>query len=196
MALFPRFVDLRGQPCLVAGGGEVALRRIRGLLDFGARLTVCAPRIKDEISHLAACGQIALQHRCFQAGDLAGVRLAVAATDDPAVNAEIRRLGAEGGIPVSSADSEPVTATGFSFPALVRRGDLVVGISSSGAFPALSRHVRERIDATLPPDLAEVTERLGRLRAELETSGLDPAERREIIEAHLKEMLAQEGWQE
>ena len=122
-ARFPLFVDLHGARAVLVGGGAVSARRAGVLLRFGANITVIAPELRapfpPEVVHLP---------RPYQAGDLAGAVLAVAATDSRAVNRSVGEEARERGIPVSVADC-PKECT-FFFPAICEGGDLVAGVVS------------------------------------------------------------------
>ncbi|MDR1179942.1 MAG: bifunctional precorrin-2 dehydrogenase/sirohydrochlorin ferrochelatase [Spirochaetales bacterium] len=171
MSFFPLFVDLTGKPCVVVGGGRVAARRVRALLDFGACLTVIDGRPSREIVSLSGrcsgAGGVRLLRRSYEGpGDIAGARLVIAAVNDSEVNAVVARDARAAGIPVNAADSPGLCS--FFFPALVRRGELVAGISTSGGCPRLAAWLRLRLEEDWPAGLAEFLECLraerGRLR--------------------------------
>ncbi len=148
MAYFPLFVELEKKPCLIVGGGTVALRKAEGLLCCGARLTVVAPAFAPGWDALA--GRAALLRRVFCPADADGQMLVIAAADDTAVNAAVAAQCRAARIPVNTVD-DPEHCT-FLFPALVRRGALCVGISTGGASPTAAAYVRRRIEAALPED--------------------------------------------
>ena len=189
-------LDLRGRACLVVGGGGVALRKAGGLLEAGAAVTVVAPDC------LPMPEGVTVVPRPFSDDDLAGVSLAVAASDDPALNARIARLARERGVWVNVVD-DPDAGT-VILPAVVRRGELRIAISTGGASPALARRLRERLDAEFGPEYAELTALLGELRAEWEpraiAAGVPPAARRaawhEVLDLPLAELLAAEDGRE
>lgn len=148
MAYFPMFIQLEAAPCLVVGGGHVALRKVRKLLPYGAKLRVVAPRFLPELERLGAEAGLELLCRKFEPGDLPGSVLVIAATGDRSVNREIAALCRESGIPVNAVDDKE--ACSFLFPALVRRGPLSIGISTGGASPSAAVSIKERIEACLP----------------------------------------------
>lgn len=124
MARFPMFVDLHGKKAVVIGGGKIGLRRAKVLLDFGAAVTVIAPALSQplpEAKYLA---------RCYQPGDLAGAFLAVAATNDRAVNKAVVREANTLGIPVNTADCPE--ECDFFFPAVCVGNHLVAGVTGDG----------------------------------------------------------------
>ena len=170
MPYFPLFVDLAGKGCLVVGGGPVAARKARALLDYGARVTVLAPEPLAEIRALSQVPSVTLLERPYGGpADLSGAALALAATDNRALNAQVAADARTAGIPVNVADDPALCS--FFFPALVRRGGLVAGISSSGACPRLSARLRERLERDWPADLADALETLREERRRLKTQG-------------------------
>jgi siroheme synthase-like protein len=148
MRYYPIFLDLQGRRVLVAGAGQVALRKTRGLLDAGARVTVVAPAWDPEFERLP----VRLLRRRFRASDLDGAALAFAATDDRRVN---RRIGAEAerrGVPANIADRAEECR--FLVPARLARGAVQIAISTGGASPRLAAALRRRLEAALPDGLA------------------------------------------
>ncbi|MDR1796786.1 MAG: precorrin-6A reductase [Clostridiales Family XIII bacterium] len=131
---FPLFSRVRGKTFLVVGGGKVALRRVRTLLGFDCRIRVRAPKIAPEIRALGAAasdeGQLALERCAWDEASLAGVDYATAATDEAAVNRAVAEACRRRGIPVSIAD-DPGGSDWF-FPAVVRDGPVVIGLTSGG----------------------------------------------------------------
>lgn len=179
MAYFPFFVDLASRRGLVVGGGRTALGKVRRLLEFGPALTVVAPELLDE---LAQTEGIRILRRAFRPEDIGqDTDFVIAATDDPALNRSISAICRERRIPVNVVDT--AEACSFLFPALVRRGPLVVGISTSGCSPTASRDLRDRIAGLLPDQLGEILEWLGELRPTVRERAADEAERRAVYEA-------------
>lgn len=139
MAYFPMFVELEGRPCLIVGGGAVALRKARRLLPYGPCLTVVAQSFVPELEALEGA---ALCRRAFRPRDVEGQALVVAATGDGALNREIAALCRARRIPVNAVDDKDNCT--FLFPALVRRGPLSIGISTGGASPTAAVYVKEK----------------------------------------------------
>jgi len=154
MPLFPAFIDLRNKEILVVGGGKVATRKVEKLLPFGGNITVVAPRVSPKLKTLAKKGRIRLKRRRFLTGDLKGKTLVVVAVDDIKLQKKIFNLCTKRGILCNSVDN--LEYCNFIFPALTLRGELVVGISTSGKAPALSKALREWIDKNLPKELNKV----------------------------------------
>src|SRR5260370_39342549 len=138
---------MAGRPCLVVGGGPVAERKVRGLLEVGARLAVVGPGVTPQLDAWAREGRIRLIRRRYESSDLAGQSLAFVATDDGVVNAEVARDARAAGVLINAAD-DPAHCD-FILPAVLRRGELTVAVSTGGASPALSRIVRDELDTYL-----------------------------------------------
>ena len=144
MAFFPFFIDISDKKILIAGGGNVALRKAEKLLPFGAAITVVAPAVCGEFSRLPGITTI---QRGFRDGDIEDAFAVIAATDDRALNSRIYKLCTERGILVNTVD-DPENC-GFYFPALVRAGSVTAGISTGGTSPIFARYVREILTAAL-----------------------------------------------
>ncbi|MFP3090046.1 bifunctional precorrin-2 dehydrogenase/sirohydrochlorin ferrochelatase [Treponema sp. TIM-1] len=168
MPYFPLFVNLAGSLCTLVGGGSVAERRVRTMLDFGVSLTVIAPEPSGTIRELAREGLLVLETREY-AGmeDLRDAGLVIAAAKDRELNRRVAVDAQKAGILVNTADDPELC--GFFFPALVRRGELVAGITSSGACPGLTARLREELDKSWPPNLGESLAALKDARQRLRT---------------------------
>lgn len=159
MAYFPFFMDLEGREGLIAGGGAVALRKVQKLLPYGPRLTVAAPEISPELAELPGLTRL---RRAFEPSMLEGKFFVVAATDSREANREIAVLCRERGIFVNVVDDRESCA--FLFPALVKRGDLTVGVSTAGASPSAAAWVKRRLAEAVPEDFGELLAYLASLR--------------------------------
>ena len=160
MSAFPMFVELSQKRCLVVGGGEVACRKARVLTDCGGLVTVVAPEIREELEKNP---RVSLRKRPFEKSDLEeDWFLVIAASDDPSVNREVMEGCRKMRIPVNRADEQ--TEEGFFFPALLQRGELTVGISTSGASPAAAGYLRRLIEAVLPEQCGEMLRSLKKFR--------------------------------
>ena len=139
MAYFPMFIDIEKKKCLVAGGGTVALRKVRVLLDFGAQITVVAPQIDPQILQLT--GNVCVKERTFEPEDLKECVLVVAATDDVTENHRIARMAQKKHIPVNAVDQQEDCS--FIFPSYLKHRDLVGAFSSAGNSPVLTQYLKE-----------------------------------------------------
>jgi siroheme synthase-like protein len=173
MGYYPIFLELGGRPCLVIGGGAVADRKVRALLEAGASVTVVSPTANPALRALAEAGQIAHLARAYQAGDLSGHQIVFVATDDGAVNAAVADEGRHRGVWVNAAD-DPAHSD-FILPSALRRGALVVAVGTGGASPALARAVREELEAYFTADYAGLTQIAGEVRRELRARGHAPS---------------------
>src|SRR5689334_23379493 len=143
MKHYPVFLDLKDRPVLLVGAGKVALRKARGLVEAGARVTVVAPDALPEFDELP----VRLVRRPFRASDLAGVVLVFAATDDRLVNHRIGVAAKGKGIFANIADSAP--ECDFVVPARVERGAVQIAIATGGENPRLSAELRRKLDELL-----------------------------------------------
>ena len=184
MSAFPMFVELSEKRCLVVGGGEVACRKIRALTDCGARVTAVAPEIREELKQNP---RVSLVNRPFRESDLEeNWFLVIAASDDASVNGQVADICREKRLPVNRADEQ--TEDGFFFPALIQRGDLTVGISTSGASPAAAGYFRRLIETVLPEKTGEMLQNMRQFR-ELVIKTLPPKLHREALLLSAKHTL-------
>jgi len=164
--LYPVNLVLRGRPCLVVGGGSVAFDKVRGLLDGGAVVHVVAPVVDADIKALDG---VTWEERSYRRGEVQEYRLAVAATDDALINEAVFLDGEAAGVWVNAAD-DPAHCS-FTMPARVRRGPLLVTVSTGGHSPALARWLRRRFEAEIGPEYEDLLELLGEERSERKASG-------------------------
>jgi siroheme synthase-like protein len=166
-AAFPLFLRLDGRRVVVVGAGTVATRKVRELLEWGARLTVVAPDVTETLATLARDGKIGLRAGRFAPSDLEDAWLVVAATKDAAVQSEVARVAGERRVWLVAVD-DMTNATAY-FGAVLRRPPFIVSISSSGATPALTRLIREVLESALPEE--SWTEAARALRADWKRRG-------------------------
>jgi uroporphyrin-III C-methyltransferase / precorrin-2 dehydrogenase / sirohydrochlorin ferrochelatase len=179
MSLFPIFMKLEGRRCLVIGAGTVAHSKIRSLLDAGARVQVVAPKVNEEVQAWADHGNIELQARPFEPADLDGVFLVIAATNSNQANGTIFRQAQERNILCNAVD-DPENCD-FYYPAVVRRGDLQIAISTAGKSPALAQRIRQELEIQFGPEYADWIEKLGSIRQHLFSRPLDSGERKRLL---------------
>jgi len=159
MAYYPIIMDLTGQKCLVVGGGEVALRKATSLVEAGAEVTIIAPDLHPSLREL---GNTHIQERNWREGDISGYTLVFAATGDRVVNQAISDEAKANSIPVNVVDDPELCS--FIVPACVRRGDLLIAITTSGASPMLSKKIRLELEERFGPEYAEFVSLLRELR--------------------------------
>lgn len=170
MSLFPIFLKLTARRCLVVGAGSIAESKIQSLLDADADVTVVATRISPRVREQAENGEIKLHLREFVDSDLEGNFLVVAGTDVPEVNRAVFAGCEQRNILVNAVDDPPYCD--YYFPSIVKRGDLLIAISTAGESPALAQRLRKELNAQLPLDLGPWLMELGRLRREV--LGMEP----------------------
>jgi len=175
---YPVYLDLRGRRVVVIGGGAVAEEKARGLLAAGARVRLIAAEATKGLADLAASGAITWERRSYRPGDLAGAWLAIAGGLDPAAAETVALEALRRGIFLNSVDDVPHSS--FIAPAVVRRGDLSVAISTAGKAPALAVRLRERLERELGAEHARFLELAGTVRAPLAERHPDFAHRREL----------------
>ncbi|MBL4670707.1 MAG: hypothetical protein JKX81_00495, partial [Arenicella sp.] len=153
MQNYPIFVDLKDQPCLMVGGGPVALRKIRLMISAGAKITVVAPEICSDLE--AEFGQ-QIQHlaRCFEDNDIIDYRLITAATSEPEINKHVSALAQAVNIPVNVVDQPKLCS--FITPSIVDRSPVIIAISTGGHAPVLARMLRAKLEAFIPASYGQL----------------------------------------
>lgn len=147
-------------PCLVVGGGQVALRKLEKLLDFSPIIKVVASKACGEIRELADRGMIILFERAFKDSDIGGSTFVITATGDRGVNRHISQLCRQRHIPCNAVD-DPESCT-FFFPAIVTEGDVCIGISTGGKSPTLASHLRKTIQSQTEGRLGDICNVMGK----------------------------------
>ncbi len=171
MALYPIFLETRGRPVLVIGGGNVGAEKVRGLLNGEADITLVSPVLTPELQEHKVAGRIKHVAREYRESDLdGGWDFVMVATDDGAVNAEVAAAGKKRRILVNAAD-DPANCD-FILPAVVRKGKITLAVSTSGASPALARRLREELDAYLTEDMPALADLLAEVRQEVRRRGI------------------------
>jgi precorrin-2 dehydrogenase/sirohydrochlorin ferrochelatase len=170
------FVKLEGRKCLVVGAGSIGEPKIRSLLQAGAEVRVIAPQATSAVAGWAKAGVITWQARHFQVSDLEEVFLVIAATSSRQVNESVFRQAQLRNILCNVVDDPEFCD--FYYPAVVRRGQLQLAISTGGRSPALAQRLRRELESEFGPKYAGWVEQLGKGREQLLASRLEPTERR------------------
>ncbi len=189
MDYFPIFLKLHNQPCVVVGGGEIAVRKTRSLLDAGARVTVIAPRIESQLTRWVMEEKIDFISRKFQSADLVGKRLVIAATNDTEANQYVYDTAESNGVLVNVADNPD--ACRFIVPAIVDRSPLTIAISSGGRAPVLARLLRQKLETLVPSAYGRLAEFAGDLRSRVKSSLHSLPARRRFWETILQGPVAE-----
>ena len=183
MTLYPIYLKLENKECVVFGGGKVATRKVQSLLEVGAGVTVVSPDLTPELFTLWKEGRIACHYRLYHRGDVQGHTLAISATNNPDVNRQIVAEAREAGVLVNVVDVPGLCD--FYVPSVVRRGDLLLAISTNGTFPALAREIRKWLEKEFDDSFAELLHLAAQIRRQLKEDYPDPAARQEIIDTRI-----------
>ncbi len=167
---YPIFLKVGGKKCVVVGGGEIALRKVKMLLDHGASVEVISPDLCPELNRLAETGEIAVQRRHYQIGDLRGAFIVVAATDDHNINLKVVKEANRTGVLVNVVDDP--RDSDFIVPSYLRRGDVTVAVSTAGRSPALARKIRTRLEKDLEEEYAVLALLVDEVRREVKSQGI------------------------
>ncbi|MBU0482113.1 MAG: bifunctional precorrin-2 dehydrogenase/sirohydrochlorin ferrochelatase [Proteobacteria bacterium] len=162
MNYFPINLKISGRRCVVIGGGKVAARKVKGLLECGGQVVVISPELTDELETLVREGLIGCKKKNYLKGDLDGAFLVIAATDDENAQAEVYNEAEEKGILVNVADVPE--RCNFILPATVSRNELAVSVSTGGKSPALARLLRKKLEKEIGPEYGVLADILGLLR--------------------------------
>jgi precorrin-2 dehydrogenase/sirohydrochlorin ferrochelatase len=154
MRYYPVQLDVQDRRCLVVGGGAVGTRKVAGLLECGARVRVVSPEVDPALRELAAQEAIELHRRAYRPSDLIGMFLVIGATDDETLNRRVSRDAGKHGVLCNIADRPEIC--NFILPAVVRRGDLVITVSTSGSSPALAKQLRQSLEAQFGAEYADL----------------------------------------
>ncbi|MGH7309789.1 MAG: precorrin-2 dehydrogenase/sirohydrochlorin ferrochelatase family protein [Candidatus Rokuibacteriota bacterium] len=190
-AYYPIMLDLRGRPVLVVGGGQVAQRKVEGLLAASACVTIVSPTLTADLAALAAQGRVRHEGRCYRPGDLIGFSLAFVAAGDSGLTGLVADEGREHGVWVNAAD-DPAHCD-FVLPAVLRRGPLSVSVATDGASPALAGAVRDALADVVGEAYGPLAELVGEVRRELRAEGHSPEGEvwRRALDADLLALVAE-----
>jgi precorrin-2 dehydrogenase/sirohydrochlorin ferrochelatase len=179
MEMFPLFLKLEGRPCLLVGAGRVGEAKLKSLLRAGARVKVVAPRATAGVQRLPKSAEIVWRKRKFNARDLNGMFLVVAATSSHAANAVIFEEARRRGVLCNVVD-DPRNCD-FYFPAVLRRGSLQIAISTGGSSPELASRLRKELESCFGSGYGPWLDHLGRQREDLLRAPMPAAQRRRLL---------------
>lgn len=195
MAYFPMFVDMTERECLIVGGGNVAYRKVIVMLDFGAKVTVVAEDICDELRKLTIDdiasedktgsytankeNRITFIKRRFERKDCDGMEMVIAATDDSVLNHEIAEYCKAKDIMVNAVDQKADCS--FIFPSYIKEKNLVAAFSSGGNSPVLTQYLKGKEQEILTPFLGELNEYMGQIREKVIAQYDTQAERKRVF---------------
>jgi precorrin-2 dehydrogenase/sirohydrochlorin ferrochelatase len=172
MKYYPIHLDIKNRNCLIVGGGAVGTRKVNTLMECGARVVVVSPNPTPQLDRLASEGSVTLKKRAYRSEDLAGMFLVIGATDDESLNRQISEDAERAHILCNIADRPEVC--NFILPSIVRRGDLVITISTSGKSPALAKHLRQKLETQFGREYADFLLLMGAIRQKLLSQDHEP----------------------
>ena len=175
---YPIHLNLKDKRVVVIGGGPVAERKVESLLGTGASIQVISPTVTDRLESLAQSNQIRLERRVYEPGDCKGATLVFSATDDSLASDAVFEEATEVRALVNTAD-QPALCD-FIMPAVVRRGDIAIAISTGGTSPGLAAQLRQKIGQIIGPEYAEFARLLARVRPEIRRRLPDVEERKAL----------------
>ncbi len=181
MKFYPAYLDLRDQPCLVVGGGSVAERKTISLLEAGALVTIISPDLTPKLRELSQSGTIKHIQKTFDEQYLSGKFMVIAATNSPGINTRVARTCKSRRVPVNVA--VPPEESSFIVPSVVERGGLLIAVSTSGVSPALSKKVRQELEARYGPEYDSFLSMLAAVRKRVLEEVPDEQQRRTIFRA-------------
>lgn len=170
LAYYPSFLNIQGKRCVVVGGGKVALRKVKALLDCGATVTVVSRALHQDLAQLAEAGTISLIHRDYTPGDLKDAFIAIVATTETDTNKRVAGEAKRQGVLVNVVDD--LEQSDFIVPACLRRGDLTIAISTAGRSPALARKIRARLEGDFGEEYTSLVSLINEVRTELKQRGV------------------------
>lgn len=182
-------LDLRQKKCLVAGGGRVACRKVRGLLACGAEVVVIAPDLDPALLALQAEGRLVCFARACEAADLEGFFLVILATNNSEINASLAKTALERQLLVNTVDNQALS--NFIVPATYRQGLLTVSVSTGGASPLVAAKIKSEIAELYGEEYALLLEKLREERELIKKQYATQKERQEVLRERVKELMAQ-----
>jgi len=191
---YPVFLDIADKKCVVVGGGEVAARKVKRLLDCGANVSVISPELNLELAALKDADRIIHSACEYSREFINGAALIIGATDDEKTNLVISQDAREKGIAVNIVD-DPQKCD-FILPSIVERGDLVIAISTCGNSPALARHLREELEARYGEEYAIFLRIMGSLRLQMaKNAGAGRSWFDALISSGILELIRKKDWE-
>ncbi len=187
MKYYPICLDIDQQPVLVVGGGDVGARKVLALLECGASVRLVSPEATPKLAQLADNGQIEWKPRKYRDSDLDGVFLVIGATSDGMVNRQISARARRMNLLCNIADKPD--ACNFILPSIVKRGDLLIAISTSGASPAYAKHLRKKLEQQFGDEYAECLTLMGAVRKKLLSTAHAPEAHKPLFESLIQNGL-------
>ncbi len=183
MSFFPAMIDMSKKSVLLVGGGNVACEKLSRLIDFTTDIRIVAPKVNSQTKKIAQDFGLKIYQREFEPKDLQNIGIVVVAVDNIDLQKEIYLLCKKSGILCNSVDS--VEYCDFIFPSYIKRGDLVIAFSTSGASPSLAKYLRRAVEKMLPKELESFVKELKELRLSLPKG----KQRQKILDSKAKDFI-------
>jgi precorrin-2 dehydrogenase len=187
MTYYPVFLDIHLRPCLVIGGGAVGSRKVDVLVENGAQVTVVSPDVTDRLDTLSQQAVIVLKKRLYRSSDLDGMFLVIGATDDEALNRRISEDAEKRQILCNIVDRPEICS--FIVPAIVKRGDLILAISTSGKSPAFAKKLRKELAQQFGEEYGQFLQLMGAIRRKLLAGAHEPEAHKHLFNQIIDEGL-------
>jgi len=189
--LLPIYLNLKDRECLVVGGGKVASRKVQSLVASEAKVRVVSPKITPELNEMKLKGEISWEQKIFETKDLGHPLIVICATDNEDINRKVAALCWKKNIPVNVVDDPP--KCNFYMPAVVKRGELTIAISTGGKSPMLAACIRRQLEKQFGKEYEDYLELLGEIRKRVLSKVPDENKRREIfkrlVDSNLLELI-------
>jgi uroporphyrin-III C-methyltransferase / precorrin-2 dehydrogenase / sirohydrochlorin ferrochelatase len=190
MDYFPVFFNLKGKDCLVVGGGDIAARKIGLLARAGAKITVIAKAVNEEVAAMETSSGLTIRQIPFEAENVTQYTLIVSATDDIETNTLVAKTAQEQGVPVNVVDNPGLSS--FIFPAIVDRSPVIIAVSSGGAAPVLARLLRAKLETVIPPAYGQLARLAEKFRDKVKQQINIPPQRRVFWEKVFQGTVAEQ----
>ncbi len=162
MSFFPSYINLTNKKILLIGGGNIALEKLEKLTDFSKDITVIAEDISPKFSDFAKLNNIPIEKRAYKRGNIDGFDIVIIATNDISLHREIFNESRDSRVLVNSVDN--TAYCDFIFPSYIKKGDLTISISTSGASPAMAKRIRLYIEKLIPSNIVDFLKEMRELR--------------------------------
>lgn len=180
MRYYPIFLDIKGKPCVVIGGGNVAERKVLSLIDAGAKVLVISPKLTPALKKLANKKKIGYCPKAYEKGNLKGFFLAYSATNDQKVNRDVFNEAKRQGVLLNVVDVPELC--NFIVPSVVERGDLLIAISTSGKSPAMAKKIRQQLEKEFGKEYAVFLDIMGKIRDKVLTRSKESDKNKRLFE--------------
>ncbi len=187
MRYYPVCLDINQKPVLVVGGGDVGTRKVLTLVECGAHVAIVSPDATKKLVQLATSGRIEWKRRAYRVSDLTGIFLVIGATNNEQVNQQISTQAQQLNLLCNIVDKPK--ACNFILPSIVRRGDLLISISTSGTSPAFAKQLRKKFEKQFGNEYADFLKLMGAIRKKLLAQAHEPEARKPLFESLLQNDL-------